>query len=316
MSLNPDVIGNGTPATAAHLIGNGGFDWTSLIPHFLGGAYHLVDGKAALEAKIAGNPLLYSSFSGEILATPVKLAPTISDLLLIEDVSAFNNKRRIAIGTLPAAVPAAHALGGSQHSASLKTALESKITGGPVLISTFAAEIAAIANKPAPIAADLLLIEDSADTNKKKNVTIGSLPFVAAFNTGFYAYHVGANQVLPALGVETIVDFDSVRDDPGLDFNVLTDTFTAPTTGRYVFWASILISAAAAGSYTIRLKHNGSIVAYSSQQAAAGNLLGLCLSGIEVLAVGDTIQLGSAQNTAVAAAIQGVFRFFGGARIQ
>lgn len=46
-----------------------------------------------------------------------------------------------------------------------------------------AGEIAAITEKATPVSADLLLIEDSADSNNKKKVQIGNLPGVGAVGT-------------------------------------------------------------------------------------------------------------------------------------
>jgi hypothetical protein len=46
-------------------------------------------------------------------------------------------------------------------------------------ITNAAAEISAVTNKASPTTSDLLLIEDAADTNKKKNITIGALPAAA-----------------------------------------------------------------------------------------------------------------------------------------
>jgi hypothetical protein len=82
------------------------------------------------------------------------------------------------IWTLTVAVPAAHDLAGALHNADTITNLNLKLSDGDV-ISTKAGEIAAIAAKAVPITADYLLIEDSADTNKKKSITIGTLPAAA-----------------------------------------------------------------------------------------------------------------------------------------
>lgn len=296
--MKPDVIGNGNHSCCADIIGNGGFDWTSVGAHFLGGPLHLVDQKANLESKITGNPLLYSSFSGEILATPVKLAPTVSDLLLIEDVSNFNNKRRITIGTLPAATPAAHALGGAQHTTDSKANLESKITGTPVLLSSNAGEIAAYANKASPTTSDLLVIEDAAAANAKKKITIDSL----TPKIGFFASRVGANLVLPSLA-ETLIDFDTDADDPGANFSTVTDTFTAPSAGRYVFSACATIVMPAAGFVELRLKKNATIVAHNAQDPSKVATVGLCVSAVLQLAANDTVRLYAFQNTALNATV-------------
>lgn len=69
--------------------------------------------------------------------------------------------------------PTAHALAGALHSADTITNLNTKLSDGS-LITSKAAEISAIAEKTAPIGTDLILIEDSADTNKKKRVQWGN----------------------------------------------------------------------------------------------------------------------------------------------
>lgn len=53
---------------------------------------------------------LHSTTAGEVAALSLKASPTTSDHLLIEDAAAGDAKKRITIGTLPAAVPAAHAV--------------------------------------------------------------------------------------------------------------------------------------------------------------------------------------------------------------
>lgn len=58
------------------------------------------------------------------------------------------------------------------------TAINSLLTDGSLLTSK-AAEISALTNKAVPTTSDLLLIEDAADSNKKKKITIANLPAAA-----------------------------------------------------------------------------------------------------------------------------------------
>jgi hypothetical protein len=70
----------------------------------------------------------------------------------------------------------AHSFGGGLHIADTVANIQGKVSDGSLLTSK-PSEISAFANKAVPIAADLLLIEDSASANAKKNITIGSLPY-------------------------------------------------------------------------------------------------------------------------------------------
>jgi len=100
----------------------------------------------------ADSTAIHDDTAGEILAIALKGAPTTSDLLVIEDVAAANAKKRITIGTLPTGLD--------------PNAIHDNVGG----------EIALIAPKAAPIAADLIIIEDSVAGNAKKSVQIGNLP--------------------------------------------------------------------------------------------------------------------------------------------
>lgn len=97
---------------------------------------------------------IHDNVSGEISLVTEKVTPVSADLILIEDSAASNAKKRVQIGNLP---------GGSG-------------TDPDAIHDNVAGEIAAVALKATPVSADLLLIEDSADSNNKKRVTVGSLP--------------------------------------------------------------------------------------------------------------------------------------------
>ncbi len=85
-----------------------------------------------------------------------------------------------------------HAIGGADHTASTLANLNTKVSdatlddsGDPrndpdAIHDDVAGEIDAITNKAAPVAADRLLIEDSADSFNKKEIQIGDLPAPAA----------------------------------------------------------------------------------------------------------------------------------------
>ena len=161
-------------ATPSSLIGS----WTQMvypgtIAHAFGGGSHLADTVANTQTKLSDGSFITSK-PGEIAAIAAKAVPTTADYILIEDAADTNKKKSITIANLPAAAPAAHDLAGALHNADTITNLNLKLSDGDV-ISTKAGEIAAIANKASPTSADMLLIEDAADTNKKKMITIANL---------------------------------------------------------------------------------------------------------------------------------------------
>ena len=95
---------------------------------------------------------IHDNVAGEIILVAEKVAPINADVLLIEDTAAGNVKKRVQMVNLP---------GGADPNA---------------IHVNVAAEIAGIAAKAVPIAADLLVIEDSAAANAKKSIQIGNLP--------------------------------------------------------------------------------------------------------------------------------------------
>ena len=97
---------------------------------------------------------LHKAISGEITAMTEKTTPISTDLLVIEDSASSNVKKKVQIGNLP---------GGSG-------------TDANAIHKNVAAEISTITEKTTPISADLILIEDSANSNAKKRVQIGNLP--------------------------------------------------------------------------------------------------------------------------------------------
>jgi len=100
-----------------------------------------------------GDPdAIHDNIAGEIILIAEKVAPANADVLVIEDSAAANIKKRVQIVNLP---------GGADPNA---------------IHVNVAAEIAGIAPKAVPIAADLIVIEDSAAANAKKSVQVGNLP--------------------------------------------------------------------------------------------------------------------------------------------
>lgn len=95
---------------------------------------------------------VHVNVAGEIAAITAKASPVSGDYLLIEDSADANNKKSVTIGDLPTGADA--------------NAIHDNVAG----------EIAAITAKATPVSGDYLIIEDSADSNNKKSITIGDLP--------------------------------------------------------------------------------------------------------------------------------------------
>lgn len=95
---------------------------------------------------------VHDNVAAEISVLTEKVTPVSGDHLLIEDSAAANVKKRVQIGNLPGA------------------------TDGAAIHDDTAAEISAVTEKTAPVAADLILIEDSAAANAKKRVQLGNVP--------------------------------------------------------------------------------------------------------------------------------------------
>jgi hypothetical protein len=106
---------------------------------------------------------------------------------LSEDTGTYQAKLDVDLGTLSdqacagndarlsdARTPLSHALAGALHSADTKANLDTKVSDAD-LISTLAAEIAALTEKTASAASDLVMIEDSAATNAKKKIQVQNL---------------------------------------------------------------------------------------------------------------------------------------------
>jgi hypothetical protein len=159
--------------------------------HAIGGTAHSSDTIANIQSKVSDGSLITTA-AGEINALTSKASPVANDLLVIEDSADTNKKKKITITSLPAAAPASHAIGGTAHSSDTIANIQSKVSDGS-LITTAAGEINALTSKASPVANDLLVIEDSADTNKKKKITITSLPVVAETDPVFLARSVTTN---------------------------------------------------------------------------------------------------------------------------
>jgi hypothetical protein len=109
------------------------------------------------------------------------------DAMAIDAAAATGSLRTIGTGALNACAgndarlsdaraPTAHAFGGASHSQDTIANIQGRLSAGK-LITSAAAEISTLTEKTAPIGADLVIIEDSADTNNKKRVQLSNIQF-------------------------------------------------------------------------------------------------------------------------------------------
>jgi hypothetical protein len=173
---------------------------------------------------------IHDNVAAEISAIAAKATPTAADHLLIEDAAAANAKKRITIGdidhdALTNFVPAEHVDWAGAGAGTIHT--DNYIEGGAgtdtdAIHDNVAGEINAIANKAAPVAADLLVIEDSAAANAKKNIQIGAIDHDALTNF-VPAEHVD----WAGAGAGTIHPDNYIEGGPGTDTTAIHDNVAA-----------------------------------------------------------------------------------------
>jgi hypothetical protein len=190
--------------------------------HTLGGTAHSTDTLANLNAKISDATLddsssprtdsdaIHDNVTGEINAIAEKATPVGADLLIIEDSAAGNAKKKVQITNLP---------GGADADA---------------IHDNVAAEISAITAKATPTTSDFLVIEDAADSNNKKSITVGDLPAAtpAAHNLGGAEHSADTLANLNAkVSDATLDDITGQRDADSLQGGDI-DASLAPTDGQ------------------------------------------------------------------------------------
>jgi hypothetical protein len=167
-----------------------------------------------------------------------------------------------------------------------------------------AGEINAITEKTTPVGADLLLIEDSADSNNKKKVQITNLPSGGGgtVNSAFSAHRITSNQTLNNI-VETIFVANNEDRDEGGDYSTSTGKFTAPVTGWYTFNATLTIQTFAFGNMFVRIYQNTTKVAEDFTDAPSAGVFNLGCSATLYLTSGDTVDVRAYQNSGSTASI-------------
>ncbi len=133
---------------------------------------------------------------------------------------------------------------------------------------------------------------------------------------GFYAYR-SLNQTISS-GVETVIGFNVKQDEnPSGVFNLTTDTFTAPQTGRYVFSSGIEMTIAARGSCYLRFYLNGVYNGSSSDEGSIPTTLTPNYSLVTWMVSGETAQMRAFQNSGFTGTLVGCCNqlWFSGAAI-
>ncbi|KKK93004.1 hypothetical protein LCGC14_2697240 [marine sediment metagenome] len=172
-----------------------------------------------------------------------------------------------------------------------------------------AAEINAIAEKVAPIAADLVIIEDSADANNKKKAQVGNLPGGGGgggYTEGARVYN-SANISIPNSTVIALT-FDSERYDTDTIHDPATNPsrLTCKTAGKYIISGCIAFAANNNGSLRqISIRVNGTTTLATQRLISATNDVGTIewmqeVSTIYELAIDEYVELTAYQDSTVA----------------
>jgi len=214
--------------------------------HAFAGAIHSNDSIANLKNKIndGTGSVLITCKKAEYSNYPNKTAIVKYDKFLIEDFNDQYNKKEVelkdiiinSLGTLSdqAAAgndsrlsndrtPTAHAFAGSKHTADTIANIQTKVSDGS-LITTAAAEINALTAKGTPTTSDLLLIEDAADSNKKKKITIASLPVPVTFPTLIFFADQLDNPVTADWKINALAPADADVENSALTVRRFNDT--------------------------------------------------------------------------------------------
>lgn len=138
---------------------------------------------------------IHDNVTGEINAIADKASPVGADLVMIEDSAAGFAKKKVSITNLP---------GGADADA---------------IHDNVASEISAITEKTVPIAADLLVMEDSAATNAKKRVQLVNLFKTVLANT----LDLGDNEIDNVKGAKINGVFDHGNQAAAVPFNFDTN---------------------------------------------------------------------------------------------
>lgn len=131
---------------------------------------------------------IHDDVAGEINAVTLKTPPSGDDVLLIEDSADSFNKKRITISDLP-----------------------DDAFDDDAIHDNVANEISVITEKLNPVDNDVLLIEDSADSNNKKRISIGNLPGGGGgTGTDEDAIHDNVANEINAITTKSVINTDDI----------------------------------------------------------------------------------------------------------
>lgn len=222
----------------------------------------------------------HTDASGEINAMPIKGAPIGNDILLGEDSADGFSKIKIRIADLPA--------GGGGG------------TDPDAIHVNVAGEIASITAKANLDGADLIVIEDSADTNNKKRATIDDVLFGANVSTSLELQYSTNVKTAPANGdYFALADPDAVTDsmkNPGIEINDLITWLN----GALSYAPLPTVNTQTGTAYTLVLTDASRIVEMNN---AAANTVTIPTNAVSAFPVGATIgltQLGAGATTITA----------------
>lgn len=151
-----------------------------------------------------------------------------------------------------------------------------------------AAEISAIAEKTAPVAADLLLIEDSAAANAKKKLQIGNFP---PQDMSVRCTMSGNQTIAHDTNTSLLWDTETWDTDSMHSVASNTERLVAPVTGKYIVVLGISWGPAVGAGYkTIQIRNSAAaaIAASHVAETIAGDRVHSC-TALVTLAAADYV---------------------------
>ena len=180
-----------------------------------------------------------------------------------------------------------------------KFATPKAIADSNVFRSEKAAQISGLTDKPIPVDADVVVIDDSAVANAKKKLTWANIKatlktyFDTLYATTTYKFRAYKSADLTVVTATlTDVVFDTENFDPGADYDNTTGDYTVPVTGYYLIQSGFGYDpCVAAKLIQCRIRKNGAIVLLSNVHTGITTSNISVLSGILYLAADDVIDV-------------------------